>query len=416
MHPRQLQISEFDFNLPDDRIPHHPLPGRDESKLLVFREGKIVDAHFQQLDTFLAEDVILIGNNTRVIPARLYFKKATGATIEIFCLEPISKSHQDAMIEKGQSTWLCMVGGAKKWKGDEVLNAQVAIGKSEITLQAIKVGKNDDQFTIDFRWNNNEVSFSEILEAAGELPLPPYFNRQAEEEDYLRYQTVFARMKGSVAAPTAGLHFTEPSLQRLESNGIHKLELTLHVGAGTFKPVSAESMEGHTMHGEKFSVSLNLLEYLIAHPSKKIVTIGTTTTRALESLYWLGVKWMSAKGKPSGVEQWDPYELASDITPFEALQFLYDSAIELGLSEIQTETSVMIAPGYRFRFIHGLITNFHMPKSTLLLLIAAVTGKDETSGHYNWRMIYEHALKNNYRFLSYGDSSLLFVNTEDQSR
>ncbi|MFM9983781.1 MAG: S-adenosylmethionine:tRNA ribosyltransferase-isomerase [Flavobacteriales bacterium] len=416
MHPRHLQISEFDYTLPEKRIPSHPLPDRDASKLLVFRRGKIVDAHFLELGQFLGEEVILIGNNTRVIPARLFFKKATGASIEIFCLEPISKSHQDAMIEKGKSTWLCMVGGAKKWKRDEVLSVQVTAGTNDIALEAIKVGKNDDQFTIEFRWNHDQVSFSEILDAAGQLPLPPYFNRQAEEEDYLRYQTVFARMNGSVAAPTAGLHFTEPLLQSLESKGIRKLELTLHVGAGTFKPVSAENMEGHAMHSEKFSVSLTLLEYLIAHPSKKIVTIGTTTTRALESLYWLGAKWMSGEDKPSGVGQWDPYELKSDIPPLEALQFLYDSANQLGLSEIQTETSVMIAPGYRFQFIHGIITNFHMPKSTLLLLVAAITGQNEVSGEHHWRMIYEHALKNNYRFLSYGDSSLLFVNPENQSR
>lgn len=416
MHPRQIQISEFDYDLPEERIAKHPVTTRDQSKLLIFQNDKIGDALFQQLEHVLDTDTILIGNNTRVIPARLFFKKETGALIEIFCLEPASKSHQDAMLDKKTSVWRCMVGGAKKWKGDELLKLSLQKIAIELTVFAKKISRTDDQFIIEFQWENDVISFSEILDAAGELPLPPYFQRSVEEADYQRYQTVFAKMKGSVAAPTAGLHFTEALFERLESRGIRKLELTLHVGAGTFKPVSSSRMDGHEMHSEKFSVSIELLQFLIENNSKKIITIGTTTTRALESLYWLGIKWMQGKDTSVGVEQWEPYNQASQTSPLEVLKFLYNSAIQKGLSEIQTETTILIAPGYRFNFIHGIITNFHMPKSTLLLLVAAVTGKNKHTGEYQWRAIYDHALNHGYRFLSYGDSSLLFVHQENQSR
>lgn len=409
MHPRELQISEFDYFLPEERIPAHPLPQRDNAKLLVFNQGNIHHGRFFQLKDFLEKNTLLIGNDTRVIPARLFFKKNSGAAIEIFCLEPLIKSHQDAMAEQGSSTWTCMIGGAKKWKGDEILTSVFTIHGTVWTVFAKKKERSGDKFVIEFSWENQDIRFSEVLDAAGELPLPPYFQRKATEEDYQRYQTVFALKKGSVAAPTAGLHFTTELIAELSTEGIQKKDLTLHVGAGTFKPVSTETMDGHAMHGEKFSIAVELLHYLAEIHRGPIITIGTTTTRALESVYWLGIKWMKGQTTSHFISQWEAYDNPTDIEYREVFQFICNRARQNEIQEIHCETAIMMAPGYEFRVIDGLITNFHMPKSTLLLLVAAVTGRNDQSGEYYWRSIYEQALQNDYRFLSYGDSSLLFV-------
>jgi S-adenosylmethionine:tRNA ribosyltransferase-isomerase len=407
IHPKEITIAEYNYELPDERIAKHPMPKRDEAKLLVFKNGEIATRTFKELDALLEADCIVISNNTKVIPARLFFKKMTGGVVEIFCLEPLEASHQDAMTARKRCRWLCMVGGAKKWKGDELLELEFETAHGSIKVTAEKIKQDTEKFYIKFNWPE-EYTFSEILENAGQLPLPPYFKREAEKSDYERYQTIFAQYKGSVAAPTAGLHFTPAVTDRLKAKGITLEEITLHVGAGTFRPVSAATMSGHDMHSETFSIELALLKK-IRNSDKKIIPVGTTTMRTLESLYWLGIiihETKSISPENLKVQQWQPYETTAKLTKHESLDVLIAFAAQHELTKLVASTSIMIAPGYVFKMCTGLITNFHQPKSTLLLLVAAFTGYD-SKGSLNWKKIYEYAMQNNFRFLSYGDSSLL---------
>jgi S-adenosylmethionine:tRNA ribosyltransferase-isomerase len=403
MAVNDIRIDDYDYDLPEHFIARYPLSQRDQSKLLVYDKGHIQTQVFPSIVDSLQSNDLLIANNTKVISARMYFRKATGALIEIFCLEPVEKSHQEAMCESQQSTWKCLVGGAKKWKGDEKLQCHFQIQQRDFTLYAEKVNQTEDAFIISFTWEEAHIQFSEILQAAGELPLPPYFNRKAEIEDYERYQTVFAEHEGSVAAPTAGLHFTENILEQLDAKGIKRREVTLHVGAGTFKPVSSASMQDHTMHSEAFSITTDLLRELLKQ-SGRIIVVGTTTMRTIESVYWLGVKLIKQQFSSSDalqVNQWDPYEIGDDISMAQSLSCLLEYAESNQLSTIHASTSIMIAPGYEFKICDGLVTNFHMPKSTLLLLVSAFIGED-------WKRVYDYAKANEFRFLSYGDSSLLW--------
>ncbi len=403
LSPKQIRIEDFDFELPDSAIARFPLAQRELSKLLVYENGAIEDSIFLDISDKLNPDDLIILNDTRVIPARLFFKKATGGEIEILCLEPIGLSHQDAMSSRHQLNWLCMVGGAKKWRNDEVLCMHLQIEGLELRFYAKKISQADQQFQIEFSWTHPEFVFSEILLKAGEIPLPPYFKREVEPSDVIRYQTVFASAEGSVAAPTAGLHFTPELLKDLENKGIENHKLTLHVGAGTFKPVSTETIADHPMHGEVFSVGIELLELLASQHNKRIIAVGTTCVRTLESLYWIGVKLKInsfSEGEIPFLNQWEAYELTTTFTLKESLEAIIHFCRERNHTHFRASTSILIAPGFQFRICKGMFTNFHLPKSTLLLLVSAFIGED-------WKKIYRHALTNHYRFLSYGDSSLL---------
>ncbi|MDZ4823181.1 MAG: S-adenosylmethionine:tRNA ribosyltransferase-isomerase [Flavobacteriales bacterium] len=402
--PRHIRIEDFDYALPQDSIAAHPLALREESKLLVYTKGILTEKKFSDLPELALDQYHFILNDTRVIHARLHFHKATGGVVEIFCLEPMGISMEQGLEKKHECRWKCLVGGAKKWKGREVLTA--AFGKldlQELTLSAQMEEPVHDGFIIHFRWQPGHLSFSEVLEAAGIIPLPPYFNREAEASDELRYQTVFATHEGSVAAPTAGLHFTREIIETLKSNGSRISFLTLHVGAGTFKPVTSSILGEHIMHHEYFSVHRSVIEMLILS-EKKIIPVGTTSLRSLESLYWLGVKLLTGKFQSEqqfSLEQWEAYELNDhEIPKEESLISLLKYLDSRGEEFLCARTALLLAPGYRFRIAKGIITNFHLPKSTLILLIAALVGKD-------WRLIYDFALSNRYNFLSYGDSSLL---------
>lgn len=400
-NPRNIAIADYNYFLPEDRVAQFPLPVRSDSKLLLFKTGEISDRFFYNLPELLDAHDTLFMNKTRVIPARLRFKKSTGAVIEVFCLEPIGSDHQQAMAATVTSTWKCMVGGAKKWKGNERLTCEIP---GEHELHAEMIDRTEDAFIIRFTWQPESVTFSTILHEAGKIPLPPYFHREPEESDLNRYQTVFAEKEGSVAAPTAGLHFTDEILNALSSKGVGSNSLTLHVGAGTFKPVSATNIGEHHMHGEVFSISISSLKQLIQDLGKKrIIAVGTTSMRALESLYWIGLK-LSEDGFPDNhhpfLEQWEPYETKSTLTTEQSLLKILNWCEKHQLHEFTASTSIMIAPGFEFRICGGIITNFHMPQSTLLVLVSAFVGE-------SWRKIYDHALNHDYRFLSYGDSSLL---------
>jgi S-adenosylmethionine:tRNA ribosyltransferase-isomerase len=401
-NPRNIAIADYNYLLPEDRIAQFPLPLRSDSKLLLFISQEISDRCFRDLTSLLSAENVVFMNKTRVIPARLQFRRKTGAEIEVFCLEPIGQDHQKAMASFSGCLWKCLVGGAKKWKENEIIYCEIP-GDHQCTLTAEMMGRSDDAFEIRFSWNQPKWSFSTVLHEAGKIPLPPYFHRDAELSDLERYQTVFAEREGSVAAPTAGLHFTEEILKELENRNVILENLTLHVGAGTFKPVSAEVIGDHHMHGEVFSItceSLRNIQRNISH--KKIIAVGTTSMRALESLYWLGVK-ISLHGnlddRPE-LGQWEWCDIKTEMNLNEALDVIISWCERRGLSEFTASTSIMIAPGFDFKICRGLITNFHMPQSTLLVLVSAFTNQ-------NWKSIYQHALQNNYRFLSYGDSSLL---------
>lgn len=400
MNPRNININEFDFVLPKERIALFPAKERDLSKLLVFNNGKISTDIFRNITAHIDENYVLVKNQTKVIPARIWFKKPSGAIIEIFCLSPVGKSHQDAMVEQGLCEWNCLIGGNKKWKEDELLT--LSDEENQFKLTANRISKNSDSFIIRFEWSPANLTFSQVLEKAGSIPLPPYFERAPVEEDKERYQTVFAQNNGSVAAPTAGLHFTEKLLHDLQNRGVNQLNVTLHVGAGTFRPVSSETMEGHDMHSEEFSVSREVIEYLLHHPVKKIIPVGTTSMRTLESLFWVGVILERANGVIADlhVPQWIPYDGGEVCSREKSLKNILHYLEKNNLNALDAHSSIIIAPGYEFKICSGLITNFHMPKSTLLLLVSALIGD-------KWKEIYEYALKNDYRFLSYGDSSLL---------
>jgi len=385
--------------LSDHKIAYKPIEPRDTSKLLVYRNGKIEDSNYLNLAEHLPSDSLLIGNNTKVMEARLLFKKETGGQIELFCIEPdsIYVDITKAMSSIGKVRWKCLVGGAKKWKTENL-----RITKEEITLSVERIEDNQNPMLLEFSWNS-KLSFAEILHLFGNIPLPPYIKRSPEKSDNTSYQTVYAKSQGSVAAPTAGLHFSDRLLQSLSTKGIGTKYLTLHVGAGTFMPVKSETLLGHEMHAEFIDVSIELIDEFIEHKGTKIA-IGTTSLRTLESLYWMGVKCSENPNislNEIEIKQWEPYELPNDISAQTALINLSIWMKKNGRERLICKTQLLIAPGYQIKTIDGLITNFHQPQSTLLLLVAALVGDD-------WKKIYEHALGNNYRFLSFGDGSLLW--------
>jgi S-adenosylmethionine:tRNA ribosyltransferase-isomerase len=397
-----ISIKDFNYDLPEGKIAKYPLTERDQSKLLLWEKGEISDHQFKELPALLPPKSILVFNNTRVIRARLYFHKKTGALIEIFCLEPTNPpDYALSFSQTNNCRWKCIVGNLKKWK-DEILEQKITIAYSTILLKAEKIGLIDGGNEISFSWDNPEYTFSEILEACGNIPIPPYLNRESEEGDLVSYQTVYSKIKGSVAAPTAGLHFTERVFDSLTEKGIDYEELTLHVGAGTFQPVKTDSIAGHKMHTEHFVVTHQFIKKLIAHEGK-IIAVGTTSVRTLESLYQIGRKILNGGlllPETLAVKQWEAYENSyKHYTAKETLKALSDYMEQHYLSELNTSTQIIILPGYEFKIIDGLVTNFHQPQSTLLLLIAAFLGDE-------WKRIYSHALKNGYRFLSYGDSNL----------
>lgn len=400
-NPKDIKIEDYNYPLSDEKIAKFPLAQRDQSKLLVYRDGIISESIYANIAEQLPKNSFLVFNNTKVVKARLLFQKLTGAHIEIFCLEPLDFNGEmtQAMAQKHHASWLCYVGNAKKWK-EGFVQATTSTG---IELRAEKTNKIGDAFAIKFSWNSAHT-FSELLTALGELPLPPYMNRKAEKEDEDRYQTVYAKHEGSVAAPTAGLHFTEKVLQSLRDNNFATEFVTLHVGAGTFKPVDAEKIGEHDMHFEVIDVSLHLLEKLNAQLEKQqpIIPVGTTSLRTLESLYWLGVKQHFQKNIHE-LLQWECYDLEhKNISASESILALITHLKNTQQTSIIAKTQLMIAPSYQFKLAHGIITNFHQPKSTLLLLVSAMTGDD-------WKKVYNYALENDFRFLSYGDGCLLLA-------
>lgn len=395
-----IRISDYTYDLPQERIAKYPLPERDRSKLLVWDGKHISDRVFSDLPSVADRNSLLVFNNTRVIRARLFFRKESGATVEVFCLEPQNPSEfTQNLASGGPVEWKCLVGNLKRWKSN-ILESRFIHEGREYILSAERTGTAGDAFTVRFRWNESTLSFAEVLECLGHMPIPPYLNRDDEESDVSTYQTTYARINGSVAAPTAGLHFTPAVLAALDKAGIERSEVTLHVSAGTFRPVKSELIGDHMMHSEHFYVSKTTLERL---RDQKTTAVGTTTVRTLESLYWLGIgfaagKW-PADGIPS-VSQWEPYGEETDTDPSTAIDNLLEALDKSGRDTLEARTDIIIVPGYRFRMVSRILTNFHQPNSTLLLLVAAFTGE-------SWKEIYNHALRNDYRFLSYGDSMLL---------
>lgn len=409
MHPKNLSIDDFTYELPEERIALHPVHPRDTSKLLIFDDGMVTQDVYRNLQHHLPEDATLVFNDTRVIKARIFFTKETGAVIEIFCLEPFEKfTNYDTLFQQtGNSLWKCMIGKVGKWKEKQLVR-KLNMGGNPVTLFAELVEKLEDAYVVRFSWTPGDFAFGEIIAAAGLTPLPPYIKRKAEEEDETDYQTVFSIHEGSVAAPTAGLHFSEEMMRHFKDAGIPTLFTTLHVGAGTFKPVKSKTMEGHIMHAEWSNITTNFLEQLIAHIDRKIIAVGTTATRTLETIYWMGNKILNKKEIAADelkIGQWEAYDFSqvNETTP--ALQALLNWMKERNLSHLMTETEIIIAPGYTFRVVDGLVTNFHQPRSTLLLLVAALAGDD-------WKRIYDYALQNDFRFLSYGDGCLILPRRE----
>lgn len=401
MDTGKIKISEFKYILPDEKIAQYPLKNRDDSKLLAYKNGDIEESVFKSIDEYIPGDSLIIFNNTKVIPARLFFHKDSGAKIEIFCLEPFSivKDYQLEFHKKEKSVWKCFVGNASKWKTGKVKNIfEHHNEKIEITAEVIN--KIADEYVIEFCWTPETLTFGEVIEMLGKIPLPPYIKRDTEESDKDKYQTVYAKVDGSVAAPTAGLHFTDAVFEKLKLKKCKTDYLTLNVGAGTFKPVKAEFAGGHKMHNESFCVSETLLENILEFKNKKIIAVGTTTLRTLESIYWFGVKLLKKETENFLIEQWYPYK--NEMYPVEdSLNAVLSFMNKNNLTELYGNTELMIVPGYKFSIADIIITNFHLPGSTLLLLIAAFIGED-------WKRVYDYALENDFRFLSYGDSSILF--------
>ena len=402
---KHIKISEFNYPLPDERIAKFPLATRDQSKLLVYRHGEVSEDIFTSLPHYLESGELMIFNNTKVIQARLHFRKETGALIEVFCLEPVQPNDYVLNFQQTrQCSWLCMIGNLKKWK-EGTLSRIVNVKGKQIVLSATRGECKGTSHWIDFSWDDDTITFADLLEVAGELPIPPYLNRETQESDKETYQTVYSKIKGSVAAPTAGLHFTPRVLDALREKGVALEELTLHVGAGTFKPVKSEEIEGHEMHTEYISVNRSTLEKLVAHEGKAIA-VGTTSVRTLESLYHIGVTLLhnpNATEEDLHVKQWQPYETALETaaTPaVDALQAIIAYLDRHHMETLHSSTQIIIAPGYEYRIVKAMVTNFHQPQSTLLLLVSAFL-------HGDWRKIYDYALAHDFRFLSYGDSSLL---------
>lgn len=406
MDTRQIRIKDFQYDLPEGRIAKYPLPRRDQSKLLVYQSGEIGEKHFYDLPGLLPAGTLMVCNNTKVILARLHFRKETGALIEVFCLEPYRPAdYALSFQQKGSVEWLCMVGNLKKWKSGP-LRRTLAVGEGRTVELCAERGEClGTSHAVRFSWDDPSLSWADLLDAAGELPIPPYLNRETEERDKETYQTVYSRVKGSVAAPTAGLHFTPEVLAELDRKGVERCEVTLHVGAGTFRPVKSESIGMHDMHTEWLSVSRKALGQLIAHGAQA-TAVGTTSVRTLESLYYIGCLLLQnpdASEEELHIPQWMPYEGQNgggDVPATEALQAIAGYLDRHGMEALHSATQILIAPGYKYRIVRKMITNFHQPQSTLLLLVSAFIGDD-------WRKVYDYALRHDFRFLSYGDSSLL---------
>ncbi len=404
MHPKNLSIAGFSYDLPADRIAEYPVTPRDLSKLLIYKEGSISESRYADISSSLPEKSLLVFNNTKVVEARLLFQKPTGGTIEIFCLEPHEQygDISTALQQQGKVWWQCLVGGASKWKPGQVLQKRISNNGEEIYLEARYMEKKAGSFIIELSWQPAAMSFAELLHHAGAIPLPPYIKRKAAASDSETYQTIYAKMDGSVAAPTAGLHFTENIFEKLRQKNISTAYVTLHVGAGTFKPVKADILEDHEMHAEFIDVSAAMIRQLITAIDNPIIPVGTTSMRTIESLYWLGVK-AAGKENINGLAQWEVYDHpVQDMPAKEALNSLLLWMEKNKMERLITKTQIIIAPGYKFRIAKGLITNFHQPQSTLLLLIAALMGE-------GWKKMYQYALENDFRFLSYGDGCLILV-------
>ena len=410
MNPRHIHISDYNYPLPDERIAKFPLAQRDHSKLLVFENGDISEDIFYNITSHLPKGALMVFNNTKVIQARMHFRKETGALIEVFLLEPAEPADYELMFQtNGKCAWHCLVGNLKKWKEGQLSRSFDVNGKT-VTLSVERLHEERTSHLVEFRWDNPDVSFAEILDAAGELPIPPYLNRDTQESDKTTYQTVYSKIKGSVAAPTAGLHFTDKVLADIDAHGIDREELTLHVGAGTFKPVKSEEIEGHEMHTEYICVNKKTIDKLIAHGGKAIA-VGTTSVRTLESLYYMGVKLHDNPNlteEQLHVGQWEPYDYAerlategtAPLDTIDALREISDYLDRNSRKALHSSTQIIIAPGFEYHIVDILVTNFHQPQSTLLLLVSAFV-KGE------WRRIYDYALAHDFRFLSYGDSCLI---------
>lgn len=422
MNTKHIKISDYNYELPDERIAKFPIAQRDHSKLLVYRHGVVNDDAFYNLPKYLPQGTLMVYNNTKVIQARMHFRKETGALIEVFLMEPAQPTDYELMFQtSGHCAWFCMIGNLKKWK-EGSLSREFKIKGNHLTLSAT-IRRGDDlegasnkmveksggtNYWVDFDWDNHQVSFAEILETVGELPIPPYLNRATQESDKTTYQTVYSKIKGSVAAPTAGLHFTEAVLSDIDAHGIEREEVTLHVGAGTFKPVKSLEIEGHQMHTEYIVVHRHTLVNLLQH-NCEVIAVGTTSVRTIESLYYMGVYLLhhpDANEEDLHVNQWTPYEMSEDgnlvenIAPQQAIQAIIDYLDNNGLEALHSSTQIIIAPGYIYKMVKMLVTNFHQPQSTLLLLVSAFI-------HGDWKRVYGYALSHDFRFLSYGDSSLL---------
>ncbi len=406
MKAQQFQIKNFIYELPESRIAKYPLAERDLSKLLIYRDGNMEEDVYRNLDEYISEESLFVFNNTKVIQARLHFINAAGKGIEIFCLEPSGKYAEpsSAMIQEKGVEWECLIGRLNRWK-----EKVITLKTNKLSLYAEIVSRTENQFTIRFSWNPNNFSFAEVLEQVGDIPIPPYLKRESNNIDLSRYQTVYAEQKGSVAAPTAGLHFSDFIFEKLKTKNILTEYVTLHVGAGTFMPVTSETIEGHNMHAEWISVDREAIQKIVNQISKEetnkdVIAVGTTSLRTIESLYWMGVKVNQNLHLPIQeleVKQWDAYELQQDLTPTDSLISLLGWMSKHKMEKLVCKTQILIVPSYQLRIVNALITNFHQPSSTLLLLVAAVVGDD-------WKKIYNYALANDFRFLSYGDGSLLF--------
>ena len=409
MHPKYLKIEDFTYELPAEKIAYNPVNPRDHSKLLIYSDEKISEDIYRNISAYLPENAVLVFNDTKVVKSRLFFTNENGANIEVFCLEPYGEAidYEQHFLEEHSVTWICFIGKVSRWREKE-LSKTIELEGIDVKLSAEMVGKLEDAYLVKFSWSPGEIPFGKIMDAAGVTPLPPYIKRVAEKTDENAYQTVYSENEGSVAAPTAGLHFTNKVLQDCEDKGISSLFTTLHVGAGTFKPVKSEVMEDHIMHAEYLNITTAFLENLLTRIQQPIITVGTTSTRTLESIYWMGnqiVKNPDISYEDLKITQWLPYETEAVCNAEDAIHALLTWIKNTQQNHLSIETEIIIAPGYSFKIVKGLITNFHQPQSTLLLLVSALIGN-------NWKKIYSHALANNYRFLSYGDGSLLLPKHE----
>lgn len=401
--PKKISILDYTYELPAERIALHPLAERDASKLLVFQNDEIKEDVYRNIASHLPDNSFLVFNNTKVIKARIRFQKSSGGIIEIFLLEPSGVDYTATLSATKKATWKCMIGGVSKWKEKEL---SFGLGVLGFELKAVLLEKLSDAYVVEFNWDG-DISFAEVLEQCGDIPLPPYIKRKTEEADTARYQTIYAADEGSVAAPTAGLHFTEAIFKTLADKNIQTGFVTLHVGAGTFKPVKAATMQDHEMHAEWIDVGFEIIEQLMEQLNKTIVAVGTTSLRTLESLYWMGVKAMlQPEIKQLNISQWEVYEAPlanSNIKAGESLSALLTWMKANKQERLFTQSQILIAPGYQFKIAKAIVTNFHQPQSTLLLLVAAAVGN-------KWKSVYKYAMENDFRFLSYGDGSLLFIN------